>query len=153
MDLIAKRLASSHGDSSGDGHPPHIDAEASRLVLDLAKHVISQMQANCPGWKNVYVRFCAPSDSQHGWNASYVTETGVELISPFRHRTFNGEIMRIGPRLRELLANKGGKFCVFLLRADSKFDYHIDFEWHDPEKWVITKLNGKSGLPEGFEAE
>jgi hypothetical protein len=151
MGDILKFFRSGRGNPPGGGGPPN--PEASALVIELAKHVISQMQAHFPGWKKAYLRFNAPSDFQHGWNASYVTENGVELISALRHRTFNDEIMRIGPRLREALANKGKKFCVFLLWADSKFNYHIDFEWQDIDKWNITKLNGASGLPHGFETE
>ena len=126
--------------------------EATKLVLALAKHVIAHMQANVPGWKEVYVRCDAPSDYQFGCRASYIVGDRVELISMVKNREFSAEINRIGPELREQLSNAGKKFCVCLLRADSKFNYHIDFEWDDPSKWNITKLNGASGLPEGLEA-
>lgn len=31
----------------------------------------------------------------------------------------------------------------------AKFDYEIKFEQHDENRWCVTKLDGKSGLPEG----
>ena len=126
--------------------------EATQSVIALAKHVIGYMQANFVGWKEVYVRLDAPSDYQCGCRASYSIGDRVELISAIKHAEFSAEINRIGPKLRDQLPNSGKKFCVCLLRADAKFNYHIDFEWEDPSKWNITKLNGASGLPEGLEA-
>jgi len=61
-------------------------------------------------------------------------------------------IRRIGSLLRDALSRNGKKFVVCLVRANSRFQYQIDFEWHDEDKWNITKLGGRSGLPEGLEA-
>lgn len=129
-----------------------MNSQATELVIALARHVIGQMQASFPGWDEVYVRFDAPSDFQFGVRASYSTSGGVELISTMRHRGFIDGIMRIGPQLRDALSNNGSKFCVGLLRANSRFAYRMDYEWSDPTRWNITKLGGASGFPEGLEA-
>lgn len=124
---------------------------ATELVIALAKHVITYMQTTFPGWKDVYVRIDAPDDSQFGVRASYVTASGIELVSTMHHRGLSDGVLRIGSQLREALSNNERKFCVGLFRANSLFRYHIDFEWNDASKWNITKLNGASGLPVGLE--
>lgn len=125
--------------------------EATELVIALAKHVIGYMQATFPGWTDVYVRFDAPSDSQYGVRASYAAASSIELVAATEHRELVAGIMRIGPQLRDALANNGKKFRVGLLRANARFSYRMDYEWSDPGRWNITKLRGASGLPEGLE--
>ncbi|PLP97467.1 hypothetical protein [Cupriavidus pauculus] len=122
--------------------------EAPELVIALARHVVGKMQSTFPGWNEVYIRFDAPSDSQCGVRASYAMASSVVLIDTMKHREFIDDIMRIGSQLREALSNNGRKFCVGLLRANSRFSYRMDYEWNDPTRWNITKLNGASGLPE-----
>lgn len=126
--------------------------DATELVIALAKHVIGYMQTTFPGWSEVYIRFDAPSDFQHGVRASYATTSSVQLISTMQHRDFIDGIMRIGTQLRDALSNNGRKFCIGLLRANSKFSYRMDYEWSDPTRWNITKLDGASGLPDGLDA-
>lgn len=76
----------------------------------------------------------------------------IELISTVQHSDFIDGIMRIGQQLRDALSNNGNKFCVGLFRANSRFSYRMDYEWSDPTRWNITKLNGASGLPDGLDA-
>ncbi|WP_185658116.1 hypothetical protein [Burkholderia sp. Bp8992] len=126
------------------------DAATERLV-ELARHVIGYMQAAFPGWSEVYVRFNAPGEAQYGVRASCATAAGVELISAMEHRDFIDGIMRIGPPLRDALANDGRKFRAALFRANARFSYRMDYDWEDAARWNITKLDGKSGRPDGLE--
>lgn len=126
--------------------------QATALTVDLAKHVVGYMRTAFPSWHEVYVRIDAPTDSQRGVRVSYVDANGVTIIDVMEHRQLIAGIMDIAPQLRESLTNNGRKFCVGLFRANAKFDYRIDFEWRDLNKWAITKLRGATGLPVGLEA-
>lgn len=93
----------------------------------------------------------APSDSQFGGRASYRSGTCVELIGSTVHKEFFAGILRILPELRNALENNGRKLCVGLFTVNSHLQYQMDYEWNDPGRWNITKLNGRSGLPDGLD--
>ncbi|MBR8209407.1 hypothetical protein KDW61_12110 [Burkholderia cenocepacia] len=130
----------------------HMNDDATERVIELARHVVGYMQAAFPGWQEVYVCFSVPGDGQYGVRASYATAAGVELVSTIEHRELIGGIMRIGPLLRDALANDGRKFRAALFRANARFSYRMDYDWNDAARWNITKLGGASGRPAGLEA-
>ena len=125
--------------------------EASNLVTDLARQAMRMVRATSPDWTDVFIRFNA-DDSHCGWKGSYVDPSGVHLFDVLQLPSESEHIRRIGSLLRDALSRNGKKFVVCLVRANSRFQYQIDFEWHDEDKWNITKLGGRSGLPEGLEA-
>jgi len=45
-------------------------------------------------------------------------------------------------------AEKAFKVC--LLIVDANLNYEVKFEYEDPEKWAMTKMNGGSGVPVGI---
>ncbi|WP_197664926.1 hypothetical protein [Acinetobacter venetianus] len=51
---------------------------------------------------------------------------------------------------QELLAAFDKTKGIFLLVIDSNFDYEINFEYHDINRWKISKLAGGTGVPEGI---
>lgn len=125
--------------------------EASKLVVELAKQAIGTVRATSPDWTDVYIRFNA-DDNQCGWKGSYVTPAGVHIFDVLRLSIESERIRSLGSSLRDALTKEGRKFVVCLVRANSNFQYLIDFEWRDETKWNITKLGGRSGLPEGLES-
>ena len=46
-----------------------------------------------------------------------------------------------------MLAKERG---VFLITVNANLEYDIKFEWNDLEKWKISKLDGRTGIPEGI---
>jgi len=48
-----------------------------------------------------------------------------------------------------LLAEIGKPRAVLLLRAGSDFSHDVKFEYDDLDRWKITKLDGRTGIPEG----
>lgn len=125
--------------------------EASRLVVEFARQAIGTVRAISQNWTDVFIRFNA-DDSQCGWKGSYVNPAGVHLFDVMRLREESERIQSIGSSLRDALTKDERKFVVCLVRANSKLQYQIDFEWRDDNKWNITKLGGRSGLPEGVES-
>lgn len=129
-----------------------MNEQASKLVIELAKQAVATARATSPEWSEVYLRFNAPDDTQCGWKGSYVTPAGIHIFDVLRLSEQSERIRTLGSLLREALEKEGRKFVVCLIRANSSFQYQIDFEWHDETKWNITKLGGCSGLPDGLEA-
>lgn len=127
-----------------------MNEEGTRLVVELAKQAITAVRTVSPDWTDVFLRFNA-DDAQCGWKGSYANSTGVHLFDVLHLRNETELIISLGLSLRDALKRDGKGFVVCLVRANSDFQYQIDFEWHDATRWNITKLNGGSGLPEGME--
>jgi hypothetical protein len=124
-----------------------ISEEATPLVIDIAKGFIALVREVEPTWEKAYLRFVS-SDSTAEAKASYVHATGVEIINVLEHKEFFHSVTKKG---QELLAALGKDHGLFLLVTDSSFSYEIKFEYHDLEKWRISKFPGSTGVPEGIE--
>jgi len=123
--------------------------KSDKLVIELAKVLISAMQQRVPKWQRAYIRFEA-SDSHHGAKGSYITDEGIFIFDVFKFNELFRLMKSLGFELREELANEDRRFCLFLLSVDSGFDYNIDFEWNDPSRWAISKIRGATGIPAGL---
>jgi len=128
-----------------------MNEEATRLVIDLAKQAVETVRATSPDWTEVFIRFNA-NDAQCGWKGSYVNTAGIHIFDVLRLREESERIRSLGTSLTDELVKDGKRFVVCLVRANSGFQYQIDFEWRDETKWNITKLGGRSGLPEGWDS-
>jgi hypothetical protein len=122
---------------------------ASPLVIALAKEFIAAMQRINPSWERAYWRFVCAYD-QYGSNASYIVSSGVTLISAMNESQLFDALNDLGRQLWNSEGDPSRKFCVCLLVVSSDFDYEIKFEQHDRSKWRITKLDGRTGIPEGL---
>ena len=122
---------------------------SAELSIALAKALISALQAGVTGWRRAYVRFQA-SDGFSEVKGSYVTPEGVSIFNVVKYKPLFAQLRQFGLELRDDLARSGArKFCLFLLQVDSSFQWKIDYEWNDPTRWKITKMDGGSGLPDG----
>ncbi|HEY5311544.1 MAG TPA: hypothetical protein VIK18_03460 [Pirellulales bacterium] len=120
--------------------------DATPIVIELAKGFISLVREIRPDWRKAYLRFSGWS-SVSETKASYVHPAGVEIIDVTKHKEFFHNASRRG---RELLAALGKDEGLFLLTADSNFDYEIEFEYAAKDRWRISKLAGGTGIPDGF---
>ena len=119
------------------------------IVTELAQSVVQALRAKAPGWRRAFLRFEA-SDTHHGCTGSYETEAGVFLFSPFQDGALLDTVNSLGVEMRRKVVFQGRQFCVFLLTVQADLKYHIDYEWANPKRWRITKLDGQSGIPEGM---
>jgi predicted regulator of Ras-like GTPase activity (Roadblock/LC7/MglB family) len=118
--------------------------EASEVVVDLAKEFASLVGSLDSAWTKAYYRFRA-EELRYGSNASYVSGPAVTLIGAIKHGPFYESMNEKGA---ELLKHLGKKKGVFLLIVDNKLDYDIKFEWDDLHRWEISKMDGRSGIPD-----
>jgi hypothetical protein len=126
----------------------NIDKSAA-MIVELAKEFISVARRIAPAWSRAYWRF-ESQELRFGSNASVVTPEGVFLIDPLKEKALFETMNSIGRRLWDNEADLKKRFCVCLLRVENTFDYEILFEKEDVSKWRISKLDGKSGIPEGL---
>jgi len=120
------------------------------VVIELAKTFMDLLQRDVPGWSRAFFRFEA-SDLKMGSNASYEAADNVTLLSALKNSDFYRYMNDLASTLRERMGSDGRKFCVMLLSVSATFDYKIDFEYVEPGRWRISKLDGASGLPLGVE--
>jgi hypothetical protein len=123
-----------------------MNEESSSVVIELAKEFIELVRLAEPKWTKAFYRFRSEG-IRFGSNGSYVVDSNVMLISALKNARFYDNMNRKGARLLELLGKSQG---VFLLTIDAEFNYDIKFEWVDLHRWEITKLNGRTGVPEGI---
>jgi hypothetical protein len=121
------------------------DASAS-ATIEMAKDFIHCLQSAAPTFDRAFYRFRS-EPSMYGSNASYVVGAEVHLLDPFGNSTF---FEHINERARNLLQKLDKERGVILLTVNSTFDYKINFEWNDLERWKITKIDGVSGIPAGL---
>ena len=124
-----------------------INDETTPLVISVVKEFIAMVRKAEPKWKKAYLRFVLEDDSAEA-KASYVDESGVEIIDVFRHGDFFDSVIEKG---MELIASLGKERGLFLLMADSDLNYEIKFEFDDLSRWKINKLDGNTGVPVGIE--
>ena len=120
--------------------------QQSEIVVEMAKKTIDLLRANARGWHKGYVRFYM-DDGETGANGCFAGDGFVDLIGALDHNAFYQEFIALGERLFQALQKTRG---VLLLQVDASFDYEAKFEWKDLAKWRITKLDGRSGLPDGL---
>jgi hypothetical protein len=125
--------------------------EATRLTIELAKLLIHEMQAMSLPWKKAFLRLEVHEDRQMA-KGSYVLDTGVQLFDVLNHKPMFSAAKDIAPRLRDAMSKDGKKWCIALLTVDSTFNYEIEYEYLNPERWAISKLGGNNGIPVGYVA-
>ncbi len=115
------------------------------IVIELARETMAFLQDNAPGWTAGYMRVMRQPD-QTSTNGSWAAGSRVEIISAMKHDVYR-RIEALGERLMAAMGRQRG---VFLLVVQSDFSYEIKFEWDDLDRWIITKLDGATGLPAGL---
>ncbi|MBR7776978.1 hypothetical protein [Undibacterium rugosum] len=116
------------------------------LIVELAKELIEMIQQVAPSWKKVYFRYCH-EEFKAGSNGSYVVDSKVLLIDPFKQDDF---FRSMNEKSAHLLALLEKKQAVLLLVADSDFNYDIKFEYENLDRWRISKVKGATGVPDGL---
>ncbi|QBG97580.1 hypothetical protein [Xanthomonas oryzae] len=124
-----------------------ISEKSTPLVIDIAKSFTALVQGVAPDWRKGYLRFCSHNGFSES-KASYVHPVGVEVVDVMQHMEFFNKATKKG---KEVLAAIGKSEGVFLLIADSNFDYEIMFEYRDMDKWRISKTKGGNGVPIGLD--
>ena len=117
--------------------------ERDELVINLARQFLEHLHGAEPEFETAFYRFDAEPGCLGG-KASVVSPKGVSLVSSVENAALLETLGATGNALMNCLGKERG---VFLLTVDSNNDYEIQFEWDDPNRWQISKLNGRTGIP------
>jgi hypothetical protein len=124
-----------------------VDDERAGLVIELAKEFMEFVRRTDPSWRKGYYRLQS-EPFQFESSASWVTEgEKVTLVDAIKNGGFFDSMDKKGRQLLKLLGKDTG---VFVLVIDSSFEYKIDFEYEDLNRWRISKLKGGTGIPAGL---
>lgn len=122
-----------------------VNDDATPLVVEIAKSFMLFLRDIAPHWRKAYLRFSLQG-SVSEIKASYVYESGVEIVDATKSKEFFHPMLQKGKDLLAALGKDGG---IFLLVAESNFEYEIKFEYKDMNRWKISKLGGGTGIPVG----
>ncbi|HSI18469.1 MAG TPA: hypothetical protein VK980_11905 [Sphingomonas sp.] len=123
-----------------------MDASATAAIEEIAKDFIRCLHRVAPDFERAFFRFKLEPEA-YGSNASYISGAAILLVDPFENSAF---FENANERVRSLLHTFGKTRAVALLTVDASFDYKIDFDWNDLDRWRITKVDGASGIPAGL---
>ena len=127
--------------SAAPSPPDKLDTSAP-IVIELARSAIAHLRETAPDWTTAYVRIAREPGSIQ-CKGSYVTPSQVLLFKAIGS-DFLGRMRDTGERLFEALDKDRG---VALLVVQSSLDYEIKFDWDDPARWAISRMDGATGVP------
>ncbi|PVZ66700.1 hypothetical protein [Pelagibaculum spongiae] len=127
-----------------------MNEECNSLVKEIAKLYMEYSDEKFSGWSKAFYRIRA-LPSQFGGNGSYINGDEVELIGVFDHEELLEPLHKLFKELWQALESIEKEFIVCLLVVDSEYNFNIYFDYEDPEKWSISKLDGGIGIPVGYE--
>ena len=119
---------------------------ATAVIVDMARVFLGRIREIAPRFERAFYRFRS-EPSVYGSNASYVVNDNAQLMDALQYSDLFNTLNDRGRELFDLLGKPEG---VMLLTVDSGFDYKIEFEWLDLDRWKITKLDGATGIPAGL---
>ena len=120
-------------------------AKNAALTVDLVKAFAREMPTVDAAWQRAFLRIAlAPGVAEV--KASYVGSRGVELVDVMAHKPFIHWVSGVAGQLRDSL-QAASPFKVALVVLNADFSYEVKYEFENPQRWAISKLNGGSGLP------
>jgi hypothetical protein len=123
-----------------------MDEKASAVVIELAARLVELMGQLEPKWSKAFFRYCQDGSSSRA-NGSYVVDQNALLLNTIKNSSFFASMNADSQRLLQIMSKDR---AVFLLTVDSGMSFDVKFEFENMERWIITKLNGGTGIPEGL---
>lgn len=120
---------------------------ATPILMDILQSFISVLKEIDPQWQDGYLRLacCGSSVEVKG---SYSYTSGANIIDVLEHKEFFHSVPN---KVKALLKAIEKEEALFLMVVDSNLKYDVKFEFNDMRKWQITKMDGRSGIPEGVD--
>ena len=113
------------------------------LIIQLAKLFIDEMHDLQPAFERAFFRFHT-EERMYESSASYTTSSDAFIISAVMRDEFFEEMEKIS---LDLLSEMQKNPALILLTIDKDFDYEIQFEYKDMEKWQLSLIDGGTGIP------
>ncbi|WP_394780581.1 hypothetical protein [Undibacterium sp.] len=118
--------------------------EEAEIIFEMGIAFIQHMIDTASGWEKAYFRI--QIDENHSSSTGiYIVGSEVEFIElPY---SFAHGMEKKATRLAEVF---GKDEMVMLLFVKSNYGAEAFFDYEDMDKWEISKLDGRTGIPEGF---
>ena len=113
------------------------------LIIELAKVFLETVQDLDPSFERAFFRFHV-EERMHESCASYTTPSNVFIIDALTHDEFFDTMDEISVQLLNEMKKTRG---LLLLTIDRNFDYDVQFEYDDMDKWRISLTDGGTGVP------
>ena len=113
------------------------------LIIRLATRFLELLPTVDPEFQQGFFRFKL-EDRMHESCASYVTQDDVFIIGAFSHDVFFDDMNNLSVKI---LSEMGTIPALLLLTVDQDFEYGIQFEYADMDRWHISLADGGTGLP------
>jgi hypothetical protein len=118
---------------------------ASGSVIELAKTFMAFMNNAVRNWSVGYFRAYV-TVGENGANASVFDGVSVEIVDAVGNSQF---FKTARSQAKQVFTDIGFERGVLLLTCRSDFSYDIKFERENLTRWEITKMGGKTGVPDG----
>lgn len=119
----------------------------TEITVELAKLLISEMQAMNVDWKQAFMRMQAAPESVQ-IKGSFVLPNEIHLFDVFKHRPMIHAFSHKVRALQQATSHQNKVFCVALLIVDSGFNFEVKYEYKNQNRWAISKMNNASGYPD-----
>lgn len=126
-----------------------VNEQASEHVIELAKLLIDTLQRVAPGWQHGFLRINT-EENVVGAKSTYVDGSGVHFLDVFQQEEAFARAIAIGEQLHAAMRQGEQTLKVCLLIVGAAFNYEVRFEYADPDKWAISKMDGATGIPTGI---
>ncbi len=121
--------------------------DATPILMDILQSFVSVLGELEPQWQKAYLRVVS-SDSSTEVKGSYVHPSGVDIIDVRKCKPF---FHSMPDKVEAFLNALEKEEALFLIMVHSNLEYDVKFEFSDMSKWKITKMDGRSGIPEGLD--
>ena len=116
------------------------------LTIEVVKAFAREMSSIDQTWQRAYLRISIDSNSSQT-KASYTGASGVKLVNVMAHKPFFHWVNGLACELRDSLES-AEPFKVALVVLSSDFSYDVKYEYKNQNRWLISKLDGASGIPD-----
>jgi hypothetical protein len=113
------------------------------LIIRLATRFVELLRTLDPEFRRGFFRFKI-ENRMHESCASYDTPNDVFIIDALSHDDFFDDMDDIS---LDILSGIGTVPALLLLTVDQNFEYGIQFEYADMDRWHISLADGGTGRP------
>lgn len=118
------------------------------LTIELVRAFAKEIAGIGHVWNHAYLRISTSPGNTEA-KASYIGPNGANIVNVLEHKAFFHWVTGTAARLFNTL-EAARPVQVALVVLNSDLSYELMYEYDDPHRWAISKLNGGTGVPSGL---
>lgn len=121
--------------------------DKSEIVIDIARQFFAYINENTINWDEAFLRY-EGNDSYTGCTCTYSNESEAFYVQP-NDRQLKFEVMsELNKKFEELQSQLQFQIALLVIRAN--MDFKIKYQQSPSNAWSISKLDGQTGFPQGY---